>query len=74
MPNFPLSHWNKVKKDNATGCTKFPDLYDIHFSNKYWQEFESSNGTFYLYGAYLDVRALNRLGPTVRAKICIKRH
>ena len=31
-----------------------------------WQVLESSNGSFYLYGAYLDVRANNRLGPTVR--------
>ena len=33
---------------------------------QYWQETTTSNGTFYLYGAYLDVRRLNRLGPTVR--------
>ena len=27
---------------------------------------ETSNGTFYLYGAYLDRRKNNRLGPTIR--------
>ena len=30
------------------------------------QETETSNGTFYLYGAYLDRRKNNRLGPTIR--------
>ena len=38
-----------------------------------WQVLESSNGSFYLYGAYLDVRANNRLGPTVRVLGMINR-
>ena len=70
MPNLPLVYWQQNKKKkvpkNATGCMKYPDLYDLHFNNKYWQVFESSDGSFYLYGAYLDVRKNNRLGPTVR--------
>ena len=48
--------------DNIT-CGKFPGLFDIHYNNRYWQEVET---TFYLYGAYLDVRKEKRLGPTVR--------
>lgn len=71
LPNLPLVylHENKNKnwhhRRNKT-CAKFPALYDLHFSNSYWQETETSNGTFYLYGAYLDRRKNNRLGPTVR--------
>ena len=69
MPNLPLVYWqqNKNKKlgKNKT-CAKYPDIYDLHFNNKYWQETVTSNGTFLLYGAYLDVRPKNRLGPAVR--------
>ena len=69
MPNLPLVYWqqNKNKKlgKNKT-CAKYPDIYDLHFNNKYWQETVTSNGTLLLYGAYLDVRPKNRLGPTVR--------
>jgi len=71
MPNLPIVYWQenkkkKVPKNASSTCSKFPDIYDIQFNNKYWQVFESSNGSFYLYGAYLDVRTNNRLGPTVR--------
>jgi len=69
MPNLPILYWqeNKDKKLflNST-CAKFPSVFDLHFNNKYWQEVQTTNGTFHLYGAYLDVRAANRLGPTVR--------
>jgi len=77
MPNLPLVYWQEKKKKkvpkNYTGCTKFPDMFDLHFNNKYWQVTETSNGTFYLYGAYLDVRPTNRLGPTVRVLGMINR-
>jgi hypothetical protein len=69
LPNLPIVYWqeNKNKKlgKNST-CAKFPSVYDLKFNNKYWQVTETTNGTFHLYGAYLDVRAANRLGPTVR--------
>lgn len=69
MPNLPIVYWqeNKDKKMyvNST-CAKFPSVFDLHFNNKYWQEVVTTNGTFHLYGAYLDVRTSNRLGPTVR--------
>ena len=54
-------------------CAFKPALTDLRFSNKYWQVTETSNGTFYLYGAYLDVRPTNRLGPTVRVLGMINR-
>lgn len=71
LPNLPLVylHDNKNNKHlyykNKT-CARYPTVYDLHINNIYWQETETSNGTFYLYGAYLDVRKKNRLGPTVR--------
>ena len=39
-----------------SSCAKYPSVYDIHFNNIYWQQTDTSNGTFFLYGAYLDVR------------------
>ena len=33
-----------------------PEVWDLHFNNLYWQETKTSNGTFYMYGAYLDRR------------------
>ena len=68
LPNLPLVYLNEKKnlsKKNQT-CDHFPNIYDINLNNIYWQETDTSNGTFYLYGAYLDVRKSNRLGPTVR--------
>ncbi len=68
LPNFPLVYMLDKKGyhyKNKT-CAKAPTIYDVHVNNIYWQETETSNGTFYLYGAYLDVRKNNRLGPTVR--------
>lgn len=78
LPNLPLVylHENKGKnwhyKGNKT-CAKFPTLYDLHINNIYWQETETSNGTFYMYGAYLDRRKKNRLGPTIRILAMINR-
>ena len=69
LPNLPLAFLQEVKNKNYglnKTCAKYPTIYDIHISNVYWQEQSTSNGTFYLYGAYLDVRKTNRLGPTVR--------
>merc|ERR1711915_846354 len=53
-------------------CAHFPEIYDLKF-NKYWQVMESSNGTYYLYAAYLDARELNLLGPTIRILAMVNR-
>ena len=53
MPNLPIVYWQENKKKKAAKnvtCTKYPDIYDLHFNNQYWQETETSNGTFLLYG------------------------
>lgn len=69
IPNLPSAYWKKPKfrptHKNAT-CAKYPSVYELDFDNVYWQVAHTSNGTFYLYGAYYDVRPLNRLSPTVR--------
>ena len=43
-----------------------PDLLNLRYNNLYWQEVVTSNLTLYLYGAYLDIRARNPEGPSVR--------
>ena len=38
MPNLPIVYWqeNKKKKVNKNAsCTKYPDIYDLHFNNQY---------------------------------------
>ncbi|XP_028144962.1 uncharacterized protein LOC114338558 isoform X1 [Diabrotica virgifera virgifera] len=69
MPNLPIIYWNKNKNkpmgSNNT-CARFPSMFDLEFNNIYWQTLRTSNGTFQLFGAYLDNRPNNRLGPTVR--------
>ncbi|XP_076355930.1 uncharacterized protein LOC143249629 isoform X2 [Tachypleus tridentatus] len=66
--NLPLAYWaaNKNKQIGDKTCVKFPSLYDLEFNNIYWQSFHSSNGTFYLYGAYYDDRWRGGSLPSVR--------
>ncbi|CAH1962938.1 unnamed protein product [Acanthoscelides obtectus] len=69
MPNLPIVYWNKNKNKPMgfnSSCARFPSMFDLEFNNLYWQTLRTSNGTFQLYGAYLDKRTNNRLGPTVR--------
>lgn len=60
-PLLPLSYWEK-NKDNfkkyykRKDCARFPSMFDVEYHNIYWQTLSSKNGTFYLYGAYLDKR------------------
>ena len=77
LPNLPLMymllHNRHFHHKNKT-CAKFPTIfYDMNFNNVHWQKMDTSNGTFYLYGAYLDVRRNNLLGPTVRILAMINR-
>ncbi|KAK4878544.1 hypothetical protein RN001_011050 [Aquatica leii] len=69
LSNLPLEYWlnntNKKLELNET-CAKFPSLFDIQFQNLYWQNLYSSYGHYQMFGAYLDNRIANRLGPTVR--------
>ena len=69
VPNVPVQYWVQHKANitikNHT-CAVYPSIMDLRFNNDYWQTLHTSNGTFYLYGAYYDDRARNPLGPTVR--------
>lgn len=78
LQNLPITYLQENKNKNwhyknETSCAKFPALYDIHFNNIYWQQVDTSNGTFFLYGAYLDIRKRNKLGPSVRVLSMINR-
>ena len=56
-PNLPVLHWkNNKDKKVSNKCFKIPNILDLHYSNKYWQVKQTSDGTFYLYAAYYDVR------------------
>ena len=63
LPNLPILHWWENKDKNVSEiCWKVPNLIDLKYNNKYWQVKETSNGTFYLYAAYYDVRKFTCLG------------
>ena len=75
MPNLAVLYWQQNKHKQMSknaSCARYPDIYDLRF-NKFWQVMESSNGTYNLYAAYLDVRELNLAGPTVRILTMINR-
>ena len=58
-PNIPILHWWKNKDRKVSdNCWKIPNILDLHYSNKYWQVKRTTDGTFYLYAAYYDVRTV----------------
>ncbi|EFX71575.1 hypothetical protein DAPPUDRAFT_308785 [Daphnia pulex] len=84
--NVPYEYWMHEKAKNSSSknkpkpkCAFFPSVFDLRFNNNYWQTLRSSNGTFYLYGAYYDSRKIiqqpvvrilgmiDRLEPTVKS-------
>ena len=54
LPNLPVLFINSSKnfKLNKT-CAWYPSLSDINYSNVYWQQQGTSNGTYFLYSAFL---------------------
>ncbi|XP_049871794.1 uncharacterized protein LOC126370814 [Pectinophora gossypiella] len=54
-------------------CTYLPPFLKLEFHNTYWQTLRSSNGTYHIYGAYLDTRGMtdrvNMLGSTSSVRI-----
>ncbi|KAF6213271.1 hypothetical protein GE061_010989 [Apolygus lucorum] len=78
LPSLPLAYLSKNSKmfnvfQKNESCAKFPSLYDIEFNNIYWQSLSTSNGTFYLYSAYYDIRKMSKIGPAVRILAMINR-
>lgn len=67
--SFPLLAKSVEKK-----CLiKPPVELTLDYNNIYWQEFSSSNGTFYLYNAYYDNRTMGGPIPLVRILSMIDR-
>ena len=75
LPNIPVFGWLSMKNvsdDGGVGCSKYPELTELHYNNKYWQIFKfldkqpDLHVTFYLYGAYFDNRTLLHDGPMIR--------
>ena len=54
-----------VKASKKSGCSIYPNILDLKYSNTYWQIFNNRSATFHLYGAYFGrickIRALNIL-------------
>ncbi len=61
-----LQNYSEYHRDNYS-CAKLPSVDQIHINNMQWQELLTSNGTFYLYGAYYDNRPRNALGNLDKA-------
>ena len=72
VANLPLSFWQEnIAKWHKLGlnqsCARMPNLLDLRYNNIYWQQVLTTNGTLYLYGAYLDLRDGDTpRGPKVR--------
>ncbi|XP_049871795.1 uncharacterized protein LOC126370815 [Pectinophora gossypiella] len=47
-------------------CAPFPSFLKIEFHNTYWQTLRSSNGTYHMYGAYLDTRVMTYQGVNAK--------
>ena len=64
--SIPLLYYKNIKSSNQNKCVKFPGIADINFNNLYWQVLYSSQATYYLYEAFLDVREKHTKGSFVR--------
>ena len=60
-----------LKNSKNKTCAKYPSVYDMNFNNIYWQQLETSNGTFFLYAAYLDVRYSYFIIMSLHPLLCI---
>lgn len=60
VPSLPFDFWQRqhLKGDiyREGQCANLPSLLELQYSNEYWQTQRTSNGTFELFGAYLDNR------------------
>ena len=62
LPNLPIFGWlsmKNLKRDGNKSCSRYPDILNIEYRNKYWQIFKTyganntREATYHLYGAYL---------------------
>lgn len=60
VPSLPLDFWARQtmigKNRGESECANLPSILELEYSNDYWQTQRTSNGTFQLFGAYLDNR------------------
>ena len=65
VPIVNTLNMSKVEASKNTGCSIYPNILDLKYSNTYWQIFKNGSATFQLYGAYFGrickIRALNIL-------------
>ncbi|XP_066941202.1 uncharacterized protein [Macrobrachium rosenbergii] len=68
-PNLPVRFWLKVKNKNLSknsSCAQFPSLYNLSYVDTHWQELQTVDGPYHLFGAYFDNRTLAKEVPAVR--------
>lgn len=73
LPNLPDHLTRNYLHEKPGNCGKQPGLFDIHYSNIYWQQQSTSNGTFLFYSAYWDNRTKNPETSTVRVLSSVNR-
>lgn len=62
VSSLPMDFWGRhrlaenEKNKVVSDCAVLPSVLDLEYSNEYWQRQRTSNGTFELFGAYLDNR------------------
>lgn len=78
LPNLPAaySNFHFVRSQyylNRT-CAHYPGVFQLAFNNLYWQKLYSSDGTWYLFGAYYENRSLSEMKPAVRLLAMVDRY
>uniref|UniRef100_A0A7G3AL54 Glycosyltransferase family 92 protein n=1 Tax=Lutzomyia longipalpis TaxID=7200 RepID=A0A7G3AL54_LUTLO len=63
VPFLPLDFWARQtligRKKMKPQCGKFPSIFELEINNDLWQTQRTSNGTYQLFGAYMDNRKSN---------------
>ena len=58
IPVLSSMQMKEAKASKKQGCSIYPKIIDIKFSNTYWQLFRNQSSTLYLYGAYFGMMSL----------------
>ena len=58
IPVLSSMQMKEAKASKKQGCSSYPKIIDIKFSNTYWQIFRNQSSTLYLYGAYFGMMSL----------------
>ncbi|RWS21898.1 Glycosyltransferase-like protein, partial [Leptotrombidium deliense] len=78
--NLPISYWIKMRRKGYLpkavdkSCkAEFPNLFEVHFNNIYWQTLKVNNAKYYLFSAYYDDRTKVSVMANVRILAMINR-